>query len=300
MALKAKFNSCLEWGKNYSPEILLVTGLIEGVVGTVLACRATLKSREVLEKETENKKEKVAKSIDICKVYAVPAALMVVSGTSICAGHGILRNRYTGVLTAYSGLTAAFMEYRGRVREEIGAEKEESIYYGTKKEVISTKIKQKDGKEKTVNKKLDVRKANGLSPYAQKWDPIKAVETDNPYYVDQHIARVKRNLDDQLKANGHLYLNDARRELILELDDVGQIVGWIYDPHKFKDGNSDGFVEIIKKDIFVKNDDGGYDHEIWIDFNVDGVIFGKMSPEEYNEGINELGDQGLLFSNKED
>ena len=301
MAFKAKFNNFTEWGKLHSPEILLVTGLIEGAVGTVLACRATLKAKKKLEErkvEENTQRKKFANAIDICRIYAIPASLLLVSGTSICAGHGILKNRHETLLTAYGALTTTFMEYRARVRDEIGAEKEEALYYGTEKEVISVKITQKDGKKKTVNKKFDVRKANGLSPYAQKFDPYVNGGSYDPIWVEAFITRVESLLDDQLKAFGHLYLNDARKELELDRDDVGQLVGWLYDPHKLKEGERNNYVKIIKKDIFVPHEDG-HDQEIWLDFNVDGVIFGKMAQNEYEAGLCEPGDQGLKFSNKE-
>lgn len=304
MAIKAKLNNAVEWGKYRSPEILLVTGLIEGAVGVFLACRSTLKAKKILErspkKETLNK-EKLSKAIDIGLAYTPAAVLLTASGVSVCASHGIMKRRYTGLMAAYGTLTATFMEYRSRVRDEIGEEKEEALYYGTDKEVISVKIEQKDGKEKKVNKKFDVRKANGLSPYAGKFDPIMACETSNPYYIDSTLQRVETCANDQLMACGHLYLNDVRKELYLDRDDVGQLVGWLYDPHNYKEGARDNAVKIIKKEIFVKKDDGEYEKEIWLDFNVDGVIFGKMSQKEYRDtGICERGDQGLQFSNKEE
>lgn len=314
MNLKVRFNKVANWGKQNSPDILLVTGLVEGAVGVFLACRATLKAKKIMDESLEEKvisnddgtcvitvpaRKKMAKAIDICRIYLAPAALLAASGTSICAGHGILKTRYTGALTAYTSLTAAFMEYRGRVRDEIGAEKEEELYYGTEKDVVSMKVEQEDGSTKTVRKKFDIRKKNGLSPYAQKFDPIKACGTAVPYYVDSFIQREESFLDDQLKAYGHLYLNEARRQFYLEEDDAGQLVGWLFDPHKVKDGDRDNYVKVIKKEILVKDENDQWVSEIWIDFNVDGVIFGKMSKEEY-KGVNEIGDQGLKFSNKED
>ena len=139
MNLKVRFNKLADWGKQNSPDILLVTGLVEGAVGVFLACRATLKAKKIMDETLEDKvisnndgtcvitvhpRKKLAKTIDICRIYLAPAALLVASGTSICAGHGILKTRYTGALTAYSALTASFMGYRERVRVEIGSEKE--------------------------------------------------------------------------------------------------------------------------------------------------------------------------------
>lgn len=300
MNIKLDFDGFKNTVKEKSPEILLVSGLVEWATGVFFACRGTVKASEINKKHAETKKEKVVKAIDICKEY-VPAAICVAAGTtSICASHGILKNRYTNVVAAYGTLTASFMEYRSRVREELGEEKEEELYYGTEKETISVKITQEDGSQKTVRKKMDIRKRNGLSPYAQKFDPKYAIETDNPYFVDAFIQRITANLNDMLMAFGHLYLNDARKQLGLECDDVGQLVGWMFDPHNLKDGARDNYIKIILKRIVVKNQDGSNGVELWIDYNVDGVIFGKMSRKEYNTGISEIGNNGLEFSNKED
>ena len=300
MTLNLNFDGFKNSIKQNSPEILLASGIVEWAAGMIFACKGTLKAAEIKKKPAKTKKEKLVKAIDICKEYA-PAALCAAAGTtSVCASHGILKRRYTSVVTAYGALTASFMEYRSRVREVVGAEKEEELYYGTEKETISVKITQEDGTKKTVRKKMDIRKRNGLSPYAQKFDPKYALDTDNPFYVDAFIQRVESNLNDNLMAGSHVYLNDARKELYLDRDDIGQLVGWMYDPYKFKDGVRDNYIKIIKKDIFIPKEDGTHEKETWVDFNVDGVIFGKMSKAEYNGAVNEVGDQGLEFSNKED
>lgn len=296
--------------KKNSPEILLVTGLVEGAVGTVLACKATLKAKKIKDEqyleEDASQRDKIANAIDICKPYILPTAFMAVSATSICAGHGIMKKRYKGLLTAYTSLTAAFMEYRERVKKEIGEEREEELYYGTEKENVSVKITQKDGKERTVNKKVDVRKQNGLSVYAQKFDPKVCLEVDNPLYVDAYLQRVENNLNDMFMTQCEhysrpvIYLNEVRKELYLDRDDIGQLVGWIYDPEKLKNNGGDNFIKLIKKEIYVENENGEKVKEIWIDYNVDGVVFGKLSPDEYKTKVKYLGDQGLEFSNKED
>lgn len=305
MKLNLNFDNLVSSIKTKSPEILLVSGIAEWAVGTFLACKATKK----IEKNEEtaigfegslDQKSKLAKAIDVCKAYAPAVGCMAAGTVSVCGSHGIMRKRYVGMVTAYGALTTSFMEYRSRVREEIGKEREEELYYGTKKETIPVKTVQKDGKEKKVNKKVDVRTKHGLSPYAQKLESKKMLGEDNPYYVDAYIQRIESGSNDRLKANGHLYLNDVRDELGLYKDDVGQLVGWLYDPNKFKDGDRDNYVKILVRDVYIVKEDGTYDIEKWVDFNVDGVIFGKLSQEEYNTSVKEIGDQGLEFSNKED
>ena len=302
MNFKLQFNNIGNGIKQHSPEILLVSGLIEGAVGTFLACRTTYFAKDLKKFKFSDKKSKVAAYIDISKDYAPAAGCLIASGVSICASHGIMKHRYAGIVSAYGALTTSFLEYRNRVREEVGEKREEELYYGTEKESISVKVTQKDGKERKVNKKVDIRKKNGLSPYAQLFDPEECFGRDNddPFYVDSMLVTIESTMNDKLKANGHVYLNDLRKELFLDKDDVGQIVGWLYDPYRVKDGDRDNQIRIIKKEIYVEQEDGTYKMELWLDFNVDGPIFGKMSKTEYNSYIQEVGDQGIEFSNKED
>lgn len=319
MNFKLKLNRFGKGIKAHSPEILLVSGLIEGAVGTVFACKAAIKIHDantldkmenvmyrsedgtlVADFTPDKKKATVDKTIDICKAFAPAAGLMLASATSIVASHGIMRKRYAGLVVAYGTLTSSFMEYRARVREEVGEKREEELYYGTEKQSVPVKTTGKDGKEKTVSKKLDVRTREGLSPYASMFNAMYALDTEDPYYIDSHLVTVENQMNDLLKAEGHVYLNDIRKRLFMDTDDAGQLVGWMYDPQRFKDGNGDNQIRITKKIIRVPKPEGGFDPEIWLDFNVDGVIFGKMSKEEYNTHIQEVGDQGIEFSNKED
>ena len=143
MNLKVSFNKAVRWGKQNSPDILLVTGLIEGAVGTVLACRATLKAKEILEEPSIDTKPK--KAVKIAKTYSLSAALMAAAGLSICEGFDILKKSNKKALAACGAISASLMAYRERVREEVGKDKEEELYYGTKKETISVKIPQEDG-----------------------------------------------------------------------------------------------------------------------------------------------------------
>ena len=94
MNLKVRFNKVANWGKQNSPDILLVTGLVEGAVGVFLACRATLKAKKIMDESLEEKvisnddgtcvitvpaRKKMAKAIDICRIYLAPAALLAAS-----------------------------------------------------------------------------------------------------------------------------------------------------------------------------------------------------------------------------
>lgn len=67
-----------------------------------------------------------------------------------------MRKRYLEVGAAYATTTKLFKEYRGRVADKVGEEKEQQIYAGT----ISKKVKNKvvdpeTGKTKTVSEEVE-------------------------------------------------------------------------------------------------------------------------------------------------
>lgn len=152
MRFKVQLNRFRTNFKLHTPEILLVSGMVEGAVGTVLACVATKKAFDnkpidiLGEKKEKTLKEKVAYTIDTCKIYAPAAGFMVAGAVSICASHGIMRKRYAGLVSSYAALTTSFMEYRGRVKEEIGEKREEELYYGTEKNPSLSKLQTKTEK----------------------------------------------------------------------------------------------------------------------------------------------------------
>ena len=147
----AKFAGKAEFTiKKNSPEILLGAGIV-GFVGTiVLACRATCRADEVLEfhrrkiKDINDAKEiadadpegEMSYDIEIyrqdkairylkttgnlAKLYAPTVAVGALSLACILTSRNIMQKRYLGVVAAYNGLSAAFEEYRKRVRDEYG------------------------------------------------------------------------------------------------------------------------------------------------------------------------------------
>ena len=89
-------------------------------------------------------------------------------------------------------------------------------------------------------------------------------------------------MNDKLRANGHVFLNEVYKELGFDDTKAGQVVGWIYDP---ENPNGDNYIdfgiydvyncsksEAERKTAFVN----GYERSIILDFNVDGNIWELM------------------------
>ena len=120
-----------------------------------------------------------------------------------------------------------------------------------------------------------VRKA--YSPYSKfydsscyNWEPDSE---SNLYFLN----KAQRELNNQLKEDGYLFLNDVYKRLGIKKTKAGQIVGWIYDENNIF---GDNFVDF---GIYDNDDErcvafvNGEEDVILLDFNVDGEIITRIS-----------------------
>lgn len=160
--------------KKRAPEILLITGIIATGAAIVTACKATMKVDKLLDehKEAKEKIEKavaekksyeedgkkheytpeVAKKDKVClwrdtsikfvKNYAIPGALFIIGMTCFCASTVILRKREKAAVALANGTLAAWNAYRARVKEAVGEEIENDIYYDRKPDPNMSIIKE--------------------------------------------------------------------------------------------------------------------------------------------------------------
>lgn len=291
--------------KKYSPEILMVAGVAGIVGGTVMACRATLKLEAFMDEkammlesieaagekgehartvgneqdqfygyETEDYKHdttivKVQTAVGIAKMYAPAATLLIFGIACVLGSHGIMRKRNIALLGAYKMAEEAFTQYRGRVVEELGEEKDRQFRYGGRLEEIEVTTTDAKGKEKKETKTVLTADMNGLSQYARIFDEScpewqKAAEWNFTFLNAQ-----QNYWNDRLQAHGHVFLNEVYDALGFPRTQAGQVVGWVK-------GNGDNFIDfgIFDRDRQqVRDFVNGYERNIVLDFNVDGVVY---------------------------
>ena len=283
----------------HSPEILLGTGIVGMIAGTVIACIITSKVPEKVEKlkegtkavneavpvtDEDSKKEnqklivkEYAKfGLEIAKIYAPVVIIEACSIVSMISSNRILKKRSAIAMAAYVGLKEAYKKYRERVAEKYGEDTERELYYGITKEKVTEEITDENGKKKknTVEKSVVPEELKDHSAFAVIFDEF------NPNWEKDAIGRkffltsVQNYCNDKLKANGYLFLNEVYEELGFPKTKAGQIFGWLYRPDD-PDYKGDGFVDFGIFDVFKKlNRDfvNGYEPGIILDFNVDGDI----------------------------
>lgn len=272
--------------KRNSPHIFFAAGVV-GVIGSaVLACRSTLKLEETVDEIKEDLDSVKALGVagnraityndreyvkDLTFVYAKSGAKLarlygpsiVLGGLSIASltgSHVQLVRRNTALASTLAVVTKAFDEYRVRVQDEIGEERELDLYRGVREETHTI-----DGKKEIVKVQTG---AGNLSPYARCFDATSPYWKKDPE-MNLFFLKCQQNwLNDQLQANGFVFLNDVYDQLGFEKTSAGQMVGWI----RRKDGGVDGYVDFGLYEAHTLAFLSGHDPDIWLDFNVDGLI----------------------------
>lgn len=279
--------------QKHSPTIMFATGVVGVVATVVLASKATLKLDEALDEiqikasdakglreskistkygDLEYKRDMsilYARSAGkICKLYAPSIAVGAVSIGLLTGAHVTLNRRNAGLVAAYAAIDKAFKEYRGRVVEEFGEDKDRELRFGSEEREIYSETKK--GEPKVTREKRVV----GHSDYARFFDssnvnfqPTRAV---NLLFLQGH----QNYLNDKLRARGHVFLNEAYDALGMERTTAGAVVGWVWQ------GEGDNVIdfgiwddsEMLRMHDFMS----GQEDAILIDFNVDGVIYDKI------------------------
>lgn len=276
--------------QKHSPKILFVAGAVGVVATAVLASRATLKMDEVL-MDAQEDLEKVRRlesvkyseqdrqhdttliyvqsAFKIARIYAPTAIVGVLSIAALTGSHVILSRRNVAITAAYAALDKGFRQYRQRVVDELGGAKDKEFRYGlTDREIVE---EDEDG---VVVKTVRDKAAHGTSVYATLFDENTSTNWSKRHSQNQLFLQCQQNYaNDLLQARGHVLLNDVLDMLGIQRTKAGAVVGWL------KDGDGDGYIDF---GVFEGDRQSGmrfvlgHERSVFLDFNVDGIIYDKL------------------------
>lgn len=278
--------------QKYSPEILMVVGVVGTVASTVMACKATLKVDVILDeaKETIDKINDVKETtteevysvkdhkkdlvityvqtgVKLGKLYGPSLLVGAASIGCLLGAHGILKKRNIALIAAYKTVSQSFADYRSRVVEEFGEEKDRHLKNNIKKTVVKTT----DENGKKIKTEIEEPQRKGyVSEYARFFDDGCKGWDKNPEYNLTFLVCQQNYANDLLQARGHVFLNEIYDLLGIPHTKAGAIVGWI------NNSSGDSYVDfgIFEKDSMKCRDFvNGYERTILLDFNVDGIIY---------------------------
>lgn len=284
--------------RKHSPTVLFGTGVVGVVATAVLASRATLKMDEVLreaekrqididtavgerlkdggtynedDQERDTKLNRVKTGLTIAKLYAPTIVTGAISVACLTGSHVILSRRNVSLTAAYAAVDQGFREYRKRVVDELGPGKDAEFRYGVAEREIAV-----DTDDGVAVKTVKVLNPNGKhSIYARPFDEANINWQSVRSYNVMFLSAQQSYANEKLRARGHVFLNEIYDALGMDRTKEGSIVGWVLN-------NPDGGDNYISFGVY----DGdpymgqefvvGNEKSVWLDFNVDGVIWDKI------------------------
>lgn len=260
--------------KKNSPHIFFAGGVIGVTASTVMACQATLKLESVIDDiqaDVDAAKTEGSEAVNISlisfnaakkigRLYGPSILVGVVSIGALTGSHVQLTRRNAALTATLAAVTKAYEEYRLRVAEELGKEKELELHRAV------TEEKNAEGKKVKVVNPL------GLSPYAALFDETTTTCWEPSAELNRFFIECQERMaNHRLNTKGYVLLNDVLHDLGLERTTAGAVVGWVLT----KDGETrgDGYIDFGLLEARNKDFVDGHEPSIWLDFNVDGVVY---------------------------
>lgn len=277
--------------KKFSPQILTGVGVVGVVTSSVLASKATLKLEPIVSEikagvevakdltttktadeysSTQYKKDithtYLIGGLEIVKLYGPAVTTMTLSIICLVSAQGIMHQRNAALAAAYKSIEQTFSEYRKRVIEEFGEDKDRDFRTGAR-EVEET---DSEGNVTTVVH-ID---GSRTSRYAKFFDETNPNWEKKPEYNMLFLKSVQNHMNDKLHVQGHLFLNEVYDRLGIDRTPEGAVVGWLMG------GSGDNYIDFNiydyhsqAKRAFVN----GNEDSILLDFNVDGIMYEQIS-----------------------
>lgn len=284
-AVTRKFGRQVLALKKNSPALMFGAGVIGVAATVVLACKATLKLEETLEtgqehlkyaREIEDGNDRmvaltyVKTAYDVTKLYTPALLVGVASVAALTGAHVAMNRRVAGLTAAYAVVDRGFKDYRKRVVDELGLDKDLEFFHGVEDREI---VEETD--QGPIVKTVKRLKSDGRSPYSFYFEKGMSENWESRPGANQTFVKCAQSwANDMLKARGWLTLNDVLDMLGMQRTQAGMVVGWVYGK-----GTGDDYIDF---GIFANGTEAAqrfvncWEPSVLLDFNVDGNIFKHM------------------------
>lgn len=227
MDIKKIRNNVVNAISDKSPEILIGFGLAGMLTSTVLAVKATPKALDILEQE-DRELSKVDKVKLTWKCYA-PAAIGYCASAACIIGANSVNSKRNAVLAgAYKISEAALLEYRDKVTEVLGEEKEKEI----RDSIAEDRVRKTERKGEVI--------------VAGKGDTL-CYDMHSGRYFKSNMDEIKRKLNEinyKLMQDNILSVNDFYDQIGLDPINTGYDFGWLVD---------DGLIQLYFTSILTED-----------------------------------------------
>ena len=292
--LKGAAGNGLLIARKHAPELMIGAG-IAGFGATVYeTVKATNKTNDILEEKERLEQvlpEKEQKTLQrntkwaIIRAWAPVATIGGASVISILGGYRILNGRYVATAAAYKVLETGFDRYRGNVVERFGKDTDWELLHDIKPEVLEAARKEQEENKaiEADNKRSKIVRKRKKTAYADIYNCIFDNYSDrwqrywNAEQVMHYLQTIERELNDRLKIQKHLFVNEVYDRLGLERTTEGAVTGWI-----ITRTNPDSYVSLGLKEMpeeelrAVLSTHRNEDIRVKIRLNPDGLIYNMI------------------------
>ena len=289
--------------KKYSPQIMMAVGAATSVAAVVEAVKQTPKAMDILDEhkderdkiqeardnypeeysEQEYKKELAALYIrtgsKLGKTYLMPIIMEATSLLCFFNAHRIVSNRNKQLAAALATMTDAYNNYRNKMIEELGEDKEEQIRMGLEKEKRTIEVvDESTGKVKKSTNQIDIFDAetSKLGPWDILWTESDPLYDQSEELNDLTITSIQNKFTTFLYDN---HILDSIPLTRITQKFLGENKAYTYENHLingYTQKNHDRAVLITSRNVEVryKDEDGNYRYEVGriLTFNGDGDI----------------------------
>lgn len=272
------------WFRQHSPDFMFAGGCIAGAGAIIFAIRSTRKLDPVLS-EFENEVKFIHEEVEekdqgkeLTKVYLKYAFKLakLYSPTIVCAAlsfilhfgcKDVLGRRNAKLAAAYASLDAAYKAYKAEVEKKYGIAEKQSLE--APREAV---VNEETGEVTDEGKPEEIGDYGRLfgEGYSYAWQPDGSVNLT--------FLKAQQAYANQIfQARGYLFLHEVYEMLGVKDSDAAHIVGWMWSDSVDADGDnyiSFGIDNLQNPRVmsFLTGDT----NEIWLDFNCQGVILGKI------------------------
>ena len=299
----------------HSPEILIGVGIAGMVTSTILACRATLKAKDIVEQRKatlaelrevkeapenadgalysdENYKKEtrivnVQTGLKVAGLYLPAVTVGILGASCFIKSNDIHRKHEASLTAAYVSLDQMFKKYRERVKEELGEDADDKFRHGIKKVEIEKEVADEKGKTKKKKETIDEIDDFDGNDFSILWDRKSAHWDNDPHYQQSIVKDAMSNLNIRMKRRaelnhgvGYLRLTEVYDELLIPrpklIDKELGDFGWVLD---YNDPNLAGTeIDLNPKVVFLppKGEEVCRRRAILLRPNVQGNIFELM------------------------
>lgn len=304
MKFKSIVNKIVKFASKNSPYILSGIGATAIATGTILIVKKAKHANETVDKKVSDQideAKKNAEAIQLCngeefkdndkkarktivnayvkstwdymKYYGPPVILISGGVLSMFSATLIQTKRLKVMSAAYTTLAAAFNEYRDRVKLVVGEEKEKDIFNGVERdekgEVVKVDPVLKGNAENT--QEFSRLFGDGNSVFWEK-DTRICLKT---------LKGAESNLNQLLRYQGFVTLNDVWKELGMRPSEEGMYLGWRW---KYGDPVYGGtYIDLgfsgPKNEEKCEELRHSWKEEMWITLVPPHTLFGKLPKE---------------------